>query len=142
MAVGVSIRLAAFASGLMAGPLYAHWKVAGAPADEDKSAMLFATAETYLAKLAVTVQLPFAVGSQTTPTRGLQPLSRATRLPMLSTPWFLSNRSPRFNVRLPFHRKVSFTNAECVRKLVPWLLRLIGSYSRIVRFAPVVSSCG
>src|SRR5437763_257268 len=47
IAVGVSMRLAAFGSVLIAGPLYAHWYDAGAPACEDESAIVLATAETY-----------------------------------------------------------------------------------------------
>src|SRR5438477_8729038 len=104
--------------------------------------MLLATPATYLAKLPVTAQSPLPFGSHTTPTRGLHALSCAVRLPMLSTPWFLSKRRPRLNVRLPLQRRLSFTNTECVLKLVPLLLSVIGSYSRSVRCAPVVSSTG
>ena len=60
--------------------------------------MLLAIAATYFAKLAVTDHLPSPFGSHTTPTRGLNALSFATRLPALSAPWFLSQRTPRFSV--------------------------------------------
>src|SRR5215475_12455319 len=106
------MRFGAVGSGLIPGPLYAHWNAPGNPADDAASAMLFAIPATYFAKLAVTVQLPFPLGSTTTPTRGLHPLSLAVRLPMLSAPWFLSNRNPRLNVRFPFQRRLSFTNKE------------------------------
>src|SRR5262245_52195758 len=89
-AVAVSIRLAAFGSRLIAGPLYCHWNEEGEPADEDESAMLLAMADTYFEKLAVIDQSPLPFGSHTTPSRGLNALSFAVRLPIASLPWFLS----------------------------------------------------
>src|SRR5215471_11152336 len=136
------MRFGAVGSGLIAAPLYAHWNCPGIPADDAESAMVLLIPATYFAKLAVTVQLPFPSGSRTTPIRGLHPLSLAVRLPMLSIPWFLSYRSPRFSVTLLFQRRLSLTNTECVRKFVPRLLWVIGSYSRRVRCAPVVKSTG
>src|SRR5438477_1775289 len=110
------MSVAAVGSALIAGPLYAHWNEDAVPADEDESPTLFASAATYFAKLPVTAQSPFPFGSQTTPRRGLHALSFAWRLPMASTPWFLSKRTPRLRVRLLFQRRLSFANTECVRK--------------------------
>ena len=45
---------------------------------------------TYFDALPMTDQSPLPFGSQTTPMRGLNALSFATRLPALSAPWFLS----------------------------------------------------
>src|SRR5438552_2121412 len=104
--------------------------------------MLFEIAATYFAKLAVTAQSPLPLGSHTTPRRGLKALSFAVRLPMLSLPLFLSKRRPRLNVSVLLHRRLSFTKNECVRKFVPWLLSVMGSYCSSVRLAPVVSHCG
>src|ERR1700676_4334144 len=100
MAVAGSVRFAAFAFGLIAAPVYAHRSVAGLAADDDLSAMVLARPAVYRATLAVTVQAPSRFGSQTTPIRGLMMLSLATRFPALSTPWFLSHRTPRSSVTL------------------------------------------
>src|SRR5580704_721138 len=93
--------------------------------------MLLARPAVYRATLAVTVHWPSRVGSQMTPIRGLAMLSLDTRFPALSTPWFLSHRTPRFSVRLPV-RQLSLKNRLCVRKFVPRLLSVIGLYCRIV----------
>src|SRR6266853_1709459 len=99
MAVAELTSVAAFASGLIAGPAYAHWKVAGCPPTEEPSAIELVIAATYLPKLPLNDHAPSPFGSQTTPTRGLSALSFTTRFPAASTPWFLSQRRPRLKVR-------------------------------------------
>src|SRR5215467_2895587 len=106
------MRFGAVGSGLIAAPLYAHWNAPGTPADDAESAMLLLIPATYFAKLAVTVQLPFPLGSRTTPIRGLHPLSLAVRLPMLSTPWFLSYRSNASTDTFLYEQSLSLTKTQ------------------------------
>ena len=96
------------------------------PPAEPVLAMVFDSAETYLAKLPLTDQRSPPVGSHTTPSRGLQALSRATTSPALLTPSFLSNRSPRFAVSLEDTRQLSLKKTPWVRKFVPRLSTRIG----------------
>src|SRR5215468_3194656 len=100
--------------------------VCGFPAAEDLSAMLLEIAATYLAKLPVIAHAPSPLGSQMTPSRGLNAPSLVTRAPDSSRPWLLSQRTPRFAVRRLPTRQLSLKNRECVRKFEPLLRDGIG----------------
>src|SRR5215467_4942534 len=90
--------------------------------------MLLEIPATYLATLPVTAHVPSPVGSQMTPRRGLNAPSFVTSVPDSSTPWFLSQRTPRFAVTRLLTRHASLKNSECVRKFDPRLAMGIGLY--------------